>query len=33
MAAASPYLQHLSSGSDLETTYQHIRSGFIALAV
>lgn len=33
LARARPYLQHLSSAEDLETTYEQIRSGFIALAL
>ena len=28
-----PYLQHLASGKDLETTYEAIRAGFVALAL
>jgi hypothetical protein len=28
-----PYLQHLKSGKDLETTYEAIRAGFVALAL
>lgn len=28
-----PYLQHLASSKDLETTYEAIRAGFVALAL
>ena len=28
-----PYLQHLKSSKDLETTYEAVRSGFVALAL
>ncbi len=28
-----PYLQHLKSGKDLETTYEAVRAGFVALAL
>jgi hypothetical protein len=30
---AKPYRQHLKSGKDLETTYEAIRAGFVALAL
>lgn len=30
---AKPYLQHLKSSKDLETTYEAIRAGFVALAL
>ena len=28
-----PYLEHLKSSKDLETTYEAVRAGFIALAL
>jgi hypothetical protein len=28
-----PYLQHLKSSQDLETTYEAVRAGFVALAL
>jgi hypothetical protein len=28
-----PYRQHLASSNDLETTYEAIRAGFVALAL
>jgi len=28
-----PYLKHLKSGTDLETTYEAIRAGFVTLAL
>jgi len=30
---AKPYLQHLTSGKSLETTYEAVRAGFVALAL
>jgi len=30
---AKPYLQHLKSGKSLETTYEAVRAGFVALAL
>ena len=30
---ASPYLRHLKSSKDLETTYEATRAGFVALAL
>lgn len=30
---AKPYLQHLNSSKDLETTYEAVRAGFVALAL
>jgi len=30
---ANPYLQHLTSGKSLETTYEAVRAGFVALAL
>jgi hypothetical protein len=30
---AKPYLQHLKSGESLETTYEAVRAGFVALAL
>src|SRR5438552_18251109 len=30
---AKPYLQHLNSSKDLETTYEAIRAGFVSLAL
>jgi len=30
---AKPYLQHLKSGKNLETTYEAVRAGFVALAL
>ena len=28
-----PYLQHLKSSKDLETTYEAVRAGFVSLAL
>jgi hypothetical protein len=33
MPAKQPYRRHLSSSADLETTYEAIRAGFVALAL
>ena len=33
VAKSKPYRKHLSSGSDLITTYEEIRAGFVALAL
>ena len=30
---AKPYLQHLKSSKSLETTYEAVRAGFVALAL
>lgn len=33
MSAEKPYLAHLSSSADLETTYEEVRAGFVSLAL
>jgi hypothetical protein len=33
MNMAKPYLSHLKTATDLETTYEAVRAGFVALAL
>lgn len=33
VAKSKPHRKHLTSGSDLITTYEEIRAGFVALAL